>query len=258
MVGASKMMDVIACLPKSVKTYWSHVGTKYHRPPAMKEIPLPILIFGASGHGCVAADAICASGQYKVAGFADADGGDKDCEVFGPLLGLDTDLPRILSQHRINHVFVALGDNWIRHEVVSHLRRTCPGVGFPTLIHPSASVGRNTAISEGALICSGAVIGVGASVGAFSIINTRASLDHHASMGDFTSLAPASATGGKARIEEGAAIGMGTMIHHKVTIGAWSVVGSGSVANRNIPAGSLAFGCPARVIRARPRNERYL
>lgn len=224
----------------------------------MNQDQLPILILGASGHGCVAADTVCAGGQYRIAGFVDACSGPHKSAGFGPVLGSDSDLPDLLSRHSIDHLFVAIGDNWTRQQVIARVRNACPTVRFPALIHPSAVIARETGIMEGSLVCSGAVIGVGASAGAFSIVNTRASLDHHARLGDFASLAPAAATGGHAQIEEGSAIGMGAMIHHGVTIGAWSVLGSGSVANRDIPAGSLAFGCPARVIRARAPGERYL
>jgi sugar O-acyltransferase (sialic acid O-acetyltransferase NeuD family) len=220
--------------------------------------PLPILIVGASGHGCVAADAVCAGTQFRIAGFVDARATPRECEGFGPLLGTDAGIADILSRHGIEHLFVAIGDNWTRQQVINRIRLACPTVHFPAVLHPSAVVGKESRINEGSLVCAGAVIGVGASVGAFSIVNTRASLDHHASLGDFASLAPAAATGGHVYVGDGTAIGMGAMIHHAVKIGPWCVVGSGSVANHDIPSGSVAFGTPARVIRPRTPDERYL
>jgi sugar O-acyltransferase (sialic acid O-acetyltransferase NeuD family) len=206
----------------------------------------------------VVADIVSAGGQYRIAGFVDARPDHPESACFGPVLGNETDLPDLLNRHRISQLFVAIGDNWTRKQVVSRIRTACPAVQFPALIHPSAIIGMNAEIKEGALICSGSVIGVGASAGAFSILNTRASLDHHAALGDFASLAPAAATGGQAVIEEGTALGMGAMVHHRIKVGAWSVLGSGSIANRDVPGGSLAFGCPARVIRTRTPDERYL
>ncbi|MEG1610251.1 MAG: acyltransferase [Bilophila sp.] len=43
-------------------------------------------------------------------------------------------------------------------------------------------------------------------------------------------------------------IGMGSIILKGVTIGDGAIVGAGSVVTRDIPAGSVAVGCPARIL----------
>lgn len=215
----------------------------------------PLLIKGASFHGSVAAEA--ASFRWRVVGYIDSNV-ETSKLVQSPVLGNLLDLPRVLAEHGAEDLFVAIGDNFSRKAAVTRSRALAPAVRFPALVHLSATICQGAVIGEGAIICAGAVIGVGAKVGAFSIVNTRASLDHHAVLGDFASLAPAAATGGNVRIGEGTAIGMGTMIHQARQVGEWSVVGSGSLVNRDLPGLVLAYGLPAKVVRSRRADEHYL
>jgi maltose O-acetyltransferase len=55
------------------------------------------------------------------------------------------------------------------------------------------------------------------------------------------------------RIGDGAWLGGGVIVCPGVTIGANTVVGAGSVVPRDLPAGVLALGNPARVVRALDR-----
>lgn len=215
----------------------------------------PLFIKGASYHGCVVADAACG---WKIVGFVDAAEGRPEALQFAPLLGRPSDLPGLLAKHGASDVFVAIGDNAQRKSAMEHVRSKVPGVRFPALIHPEAIVCQGAEIGEGALVCAGAVVGVGAKVGAFAIVNTRASLDHHSTLGAFASLAPAAATGGNAHIGEGAVVGMGVMIHHGTKVGDWTVVGSSSLVNKDLPGGVVACGQPARVLRERKFDEPYL
>lgn len=210
----------------------------------------PIIILGASGHGAVVAEAAAAAGMEVLGHVADKP------STFG-LLGDESALPRLLDMHRDARLFVAIGDNFTRRHVVRRIQADIPDVAFATVIHPSAIVAGGV-VGPGAFVAAGAVVGVGAKVGAFAIVNTRASLDHHSTLGDYASMAPASATGGNAHIGEGTAIGMGVMIHHGTKVGDWTVVGSSSLVNKDLPGGVVACGQPARVLRERKFDEPYL
>jgi acetyltransferase-like isoleucine patch superfamily enzyme len=47
--------------------------------------------------------------------------------------------------------------------------------------------------------------------------------------------------------ERGARVGSGSVVLAGVTVGEEALVGAGSVVTRDIPAGSVAYGVPARV-----------
>jgi acetyltransferase-like isoleucine patch superfamily enzyme len=54
----------------------------------------------------------------------------------------------------------------------------------------------------------------------------------------------------KTRVCTGASIGSGATILANVVIGAGAIVGAGSVVTRNVPAGVVVAGNPARVLRS--------
>jgi len=53
---------------------------------------------------------------------------------------------------------------------------------------------------------------------------------------------------GPVRICKGAVIGRDSIILAGVTIGEYALIGAGSLVTRDVPAGMLAVGCPARIV----------
>ena len=57
------------------------------------------------------------------------------------------------------------------------------------------------------------------------------------------------------RIARGAIIGAGAVLLAGVEIGERAVVGAGAIVTRSIPAGMVAYGCPARIIMTRDEYD---
>ena len=54
------------------------------------------------------------------------------------VLGDEFRLPELIREHNIYGGVIAIGDNWVRHEVVDRIRCAVPDFQFVTVIHPSA------------------------------------------------------------------------------------------------------------------------
>jgi acetyltransferase-like isoleucine patch superfamily enzyme len=96
------------------------------------------------------------------------------------------------------------------------------------------------------------------SIGRFCILNTNSSLDHDSILEDFSSLAPGATTGGNCRIGQYSAVGIGAVVIHGIDVGEHTVIGAGSLVMRSMESFVVAYGSPARVIRHRKQEEKYL
>lgn len=202
-------------------------------------------IVGAGGHGRVAYECLELAGQIEgaVAFFDDRWEEIGDVEgvtVLGPVADLAAD-------SRFERVFVAIGDNAERRRITEELRRA--GKSFVTIIHPRATISPRATVGEGTIAIPGTVINRDARVGAGVIMNTLCSVGHDCIVEDFAQIAPGVNLGGAAVIERGVFLGIGAKVVPEARVGAWSIVGAGSVVLRDLPPRSFCYGTPARAIR---------
>lgn len=216
-----------------------------------------LLIVGSSGHAKVVID-IAERCGHEILGLVDDQRGCGERTMDYAVVGTGQDVPALVGELGATAAFVAVGDNFARADVVRRLRAATPGLRFATLVHPAATVAREVLIGAGSVVMAGAVVNPGAAVGQFCILNTAASLDHDSRLGDHASLAPGVRIGGDVDIGPFAAVGIGASVAHRVRIGEHTVVGAGATVVSELAAYCVAFGVPARAVRARRAGERYL
>lgn len=119
----------------------------------------------------------------------------------------------------------------------------------PTLIHPSATVLRNSQIGENCQILAQSVIGANTFIGDACIVNTKASIDHDCIISEGVHVAPGATLCGNIKVGAFSFIGAGAVLLPNISIGVNSIIGAGSVVTKNIPDNVVAFGSPARVIK---------
>ena len=203
---------------------------------------LDIVIVGAGGHGRVVLEAVRAEGRHAVVGFVDAD--EQLADVAGvPVVGQAKHLAR-LRAGGVGGAIVAIGDNRVRAGYFAAL--LAAGLEPVTVVHPAATVSPSASLGRGTFVSAAAVVAAEAAVGDNSIVNTAAVVEHEARVGPDCHVAPAASFGGRVTLGAGAFVGLNATVLPCLNVGAGATVGAGAVLTRDVPAGQVWAGCPAR------------
>ena len=124
------------------------------------------------------------------------------------------------------------------------------GITFSRLIHPGAHVSSNVHIGEGVIIGPLSSIGPNAFLDDFCSINRSASIGHDVRIGKYTRVGPSVALAGSTRIGDNCNVGINATVLDYVKVGNWAVIGAGSVVAKDLPESVVAYGVPAKIVRA--------
>ena len=153
---------------------------------------------------------------------------------------------------------VGVGLNFVREKVVNDIKKINNNFKFQKIISKDATINSNVFIDEGTLVCSGSIINTGTIIGRHCIINTSCSIDHDNKFRDFSSTGPGVVTGGNVEVGYQSYLGLGSLVRHNVKILDYTIVGFGSLVNKDCKKNSIYWGSPAKKIRKRKNNENYL
>ncbi|MGI5839470.1 MAG: NeuD/PglB/VioB family sugar acetyltransferase [bacterium] len=214
-----------------------------------------VLVFGTGGCARGLIECIEFEGKYRIAGLID-DNRAAGFTLFGyRVLGGIADLRRI----GIGLGIIGIGDNWNRRLVAEAVEAAAPGFRYITIISPLSRVHkREVEIGEGTLVAAFSYLDSSINIGRHCIIDTSSMVSHDTKIGDFVNLHPKATICGTVRVGECSTLSVGTNVIQGVTIGEHTVIGAGSTVVQDIPAYSVAYGVPCRVVRQRQAGEAYL
>ncbi len=142
---------------------------------------------------------------------------------------------------------VAIGGDKGRDRVEIQRFLESAGLVAHVAVHLTAFVADDAVIGRGSQICAQAAVCTLARLGDGCIVNTAASVDHECQLGDGVHIMPGARLAGCITVGSYATIGTNATILPRLRIGEGAMVGAGAVVTKDVPAGAVVVGNPARV-----------
>jgi len=218
--------------------------------------PARIVILGAGGNSLAIVDAILAANQaarggpvYEIAGFLDDLPVNRGAVVAGfPVLGPIADARKLRGCHFVNGIASVESFRMKRAAIE---RAGVPPERFETIVHPRAVVAASAVVGCGCAIMAGSAICPDARVEDHVIILQNSSINHHACVGRYATVSAGVTVLGYVTLGEESFVSGGAALAPYVKVGAGALVGLGAVVIRDVAAGSVVVGNPARRIASR-------
>jgi sugar O-acyltransferase (sialic acid O-acetyltransferase NeuD family) len=150
---------------------------------------------------------------------------------------------------KVKRVAVAVSNSYTREKLVNKLLRD--GILPWSLQAANAIVMDNVEIGDGALLSPFVTLTSNIRIGHFFHANLYSYVEHDCVIGDFVTFAPRVNCNGNIHIEDHVYVGTGAMLRQgnpdkPLIIGKGAIIGMGAVVTKDVPAGAVVAGNPAK------------
>jgi sugar O-acyltransferase (sialic acid O-acetyltransferase NeuD family) len=209
-----------------------------------------IAIIGAGGHAKeilqIVLDSNAVSATWEISGFIIIG----DFHAPERLMGYPVHRGvRWIEENPDVHLIVGVGNPAARQKlakIISEFHNK-----WATLIHPRAWVGDDVILGPGSIIFAGALVNTDVRIGDHVHVNLNCTISHDSTLGNYVTLGPGVCVSGNVQLADGVECGAGVILIPREAVGAWSVVGAGTVVTKSLPSNVTAIGAPARIIKTR-------
>jgi hypothetical protein len=129
---------------------------------------------------------------------------------------------------------------------------SAPRERLATLVDPSAFVSRTARLGAGCVVYPGCYIGLSAVLGDRVFMLSGSIVNHDVRLADDVVVCSGVSLAGGVSVEPACYLGQACTIRQNLRIGRGSLVGMGSVVVKDVPAGVVVAGNPARKLRDAP------
>jgi len=216
-----------------------------------RNVTRPIVFWGASGHARVLRELVESTGYTLIALF------DNDSSVRSPFAdipihhGVDG-FTRWAADHVEESIacLVAIGGARGRDRVLLQQVMCKAGLEPIVAIHATAFIAADVQLGAGCQVLANAAVCVDTKFGQACVVNTKASVDHECCIGHGVHIAPGATLAGCVSVGDCTLIGPAAVVLPRINIGSNVIIGAGAVVTRDVPNDVVAYGNPARVVRA--------
>lgn len=141
---------------------------------------------------------------------------------------------------------IANGEPEVRRKLFNKCKEN--EVSIATLVHPEAFISQSAIIGEGAIIRKYVSISSDVRIGENVYLQSYVGIGHDAAVGANSVLSSFVALPGYCILDECVYIAPSVVVNNNVHIGAYAIIGMGSVVYRNVKEGKIIMGNPGKVV----------